>query len=118
MHTWIQLAANEVPDKHAAAATQETIAHDPDTVGCGHCRTLARPARRPTQWTLLLTAEMMLALGSSERWTVCSFLFLNNNNNNDTVNGWGSSLDASRHFVSLLRPGSRRVCTLTGFYIA
>lgn len=37
LHTWSQLAANEVPDKHAAAATLETIAHDPDTVGCKHC---------------------------------------------------------------------------------
>lgn len=33
-HTWSQLAVDEVPDKHAAAATRETIAHDPDTVGC------------------------------------------------------------------------------------
>lgn len=87
MHTWIQLAANEVPDKHAAAATQETIAHDPDTVGCSHCRKLAR---RPIQCTLL-TAEMMLVSRSSERWTVCSFCFFNNNNNDNTVTGWGQA---------------------------
>lgn len=37
IHTWSQLAVNEVPDKHAAAATRETIAHDPDTVSCSCC---------------------------------------------------------------------------------
>ncbi|KAI9533571.1 hypothetical protein NQZ68_021106 [Dissostichus eleginoides] len=31
---------NEVPDKPAAAAALETIAHDPDTVGCSHRRVL------------------------------------------------------------------------------
>lgn len=34
LNTWSQLALNEVPDKHAAAATLVTIAHDPDTVDC------------------------------------------------------------------------------------
>lgn len=34
LHTWSQLAVDEVPDKHAAAATLETIAHDPDSVSC------------------------------------------------------------------------------------
>lgn len=30
-HTWSQLAVNEVPDKHAAAATLQTTVLGPDT---------------------------------------------------------------------------------------
>lgn len=71
LHTWSQLAVNEVPDKHAAAATLETIAHDPDTVGCSHCRALTLGQIVCT----VVIAEMKLVSGSSELWSVWCFLF-------------------------------------------
>lgn len=58
LHTWSQLAVNEVPDKHAAAATLETIAHDPDTVGCSHCWALT-PGQIPGTGA---AAKMLLVL--------------------------------------------------------
>lgn len=69
LHTWSQLAVNEVPDKHAAAATLETIAHDPGTVGCSHCSAL-------TLGQILcpvVIAEMMLVSGSCELRSACRF---------------------------------------------
>lgn len=67
LHTWSQLAVNEVPDKPAAAATLETIAHDPDTVGC-RALTLGQIV------CSVVIAEMMLvSAGSCKLWSVCRF---------------------------------------------